>query len=57
MSIAARAQAMTASWDAVFESVHAAYEYGLRAGLQAGKKIRMRPEAEMTVRNLIRHQP
>jgi len=40
---AARAHAMTASWDAVFESVYSAYERGLRSCSAAGKKIRMRP--------------
>ena len=42
MRIAARAQAMSHSWDVVFESVYAAYEYGLRAGVSAGKKVRVR---------------
>jgi len=42
MRRAARTQAMTRSWDAVFESVYAAYEYGLRAGIDAGKKVRTR---------------
>jgi len=44
MRAAARTQAMAASWDAVFESVYAGYEHGLRAGGKAGKRIRMRPE-------------
>jgi len=38
---------MTASWDAVFESVYAGHEHGLRAGVAAGKRIRMGPEAEI----------
>jgi glycosyltransferase involved in cell wall biosynthesis len=42
MRLAARAQAMGHSWDAVFTSVHSAYEYGLRAGASAGKKVRVR---------------
>ena len=42
MRLAARALAMTRSWDAVFEDVYAAYEYGLRAGIRAGKKVRAR---------------
>jgi phosphatidylinositol alpha 1,6-mannosyltransferase len=43
MRAAARAHAMTASWDAVFESVYVAYERGLKSCTAAGKKIRMRP--------------
>jgi len=42
MRVAARACAMTHSWDTVFEAVYGAYEYGLRAGVSAGKKIRSR---------------
>ena len=41
---AARAHAMTASWDRVFESVYVAYERSLRAQPVPGKKIRMRPQ-------------
>lgn len=52
MRTAARAYAMTASWDAVFESVYAGYEYGLRAGVEAGKKIRMPPDSKIAVSNL-----
>ena len=44
MRAAARAHAMTASWDAVFEYVYASYERNLRSGATAGKKIRMRPQ-------------
>jgi len=43
MRVAARAHAMTASWDAVFESVYAAYERTLKTAMVEGKKIRMRP--------------
>jgi phosphatidylinositol alpha 1,6-mannosyltransferase len=43
MRAAGRAYAMTASWDAVFESVYAGYQRGLRESLRVGKKIRMRP--------------
>jgi phosphatidylinositol alpha 1,6-mannosyltransferase len=43
MRAAARAHAMTASWDAVFESVYVAYERGWKSCTAAGKKIRMRP--------------
>jgi phosphatidylinositol alpha 1,6-mannosyltransferase len=42
MRTAARAQALSASWDAVFESVYAGYERGLRNGSLAGKKVRPR---------------
>ncbi|MGB8014032.1 MAG: glycosyltransferase [Terriglobales bacterium] len=52
MRAAARTHAMTASWDAVFESVYAGYEHGLRAGAEAGKRIRMRPDAGIAVGNL-----
>jgi glycosyltransferase involved in cell wall biosynthesis len=45
MRIAARAQALSASWDAVFESVYAGYERGLRNGSVAGKKVRPRGPA------------
>jgi len=40
-----RAQALSASWDAVFESVYAGYERGLRNGSLAGKKVRPRRPA------------
>lgn len=43
MRAAARAHAMTASWDAVFESVYAGYERGLRESVGVGKRNRMRP--------------
>jgi glycosyltransferase involved in cell wall biosynthesis len=43
MRAAARAHAMTASWDSVFESVYAAYERILKNCVRAGKKVRMRP--------------
>jgi len=39
----AREQAMTASWDAVFESMYSTYERNLRSCASAGKKLRMRP--------------
>lgn len=42
MRAAARTYAMTASWDAVFESVYAGYERGLREGVAVGKKFKMR---------------
>jgi phosphatidylinositol alpha 1,6-mannosyltransferase len=45
MRAAARAQAKNASWDAVFESVYAAYERSLKNCTAPGKKIRMRPGA------------
>ncbi len=40
---AARAHAVTASWDAVFESVYAAYDRFLRNSATADKRVRMRP--------------
>jgi hypothetical protein len=43
MRAAARAHAMSATWDNVFKSVYSAYERGLRNCTAAGKKIRMRP--------------
>jgi len=49
MRAAARTQAMAASWDAVFESVYAGYEHGLREGAAAGKKIRMRSQAGLAL--------
>ncbi|MGA7648581.1 MAG: hypothetical protein WCF61_11815 [Terriglobales bacterium] len=45
MRAAARSHAMMASWDAVFESVDAGYERGLKAGARAGRRIRVRPQA------------
>lgn len=42
MRTSARAHALSASWDSVFESVYAGYERGLRNGSLAGKKIRPR---------------
>lgn len=48
MRISARAQAMTASWDAVFESVYSTYERHLRSCAEAGKKIRMRPHTVLS---------
>jgi phosphatidylinositol alpha 1,6-mannosyltransferase len=45
MRAAARAHALTASWDAVFESVYAGYERGLRESAGVGKKIRMQPQS------------
>jgi glycosyltransferase involved in cell wall biosynthesis len=53
MRAAARTQAMTASWDAVFESVYAGYEHGLRVGAEAGKRIRMRPDAGIAVSDVV----
>jgi phosphatidylinositol alpha 1,6-mannosyltransferase len=44
MRAAARAHAMTASWDRVFESMYIAYERSLRSRPVPGKKIRMRPQ-------------
>ena len=52
MRAAARTHAMTASWDGVFESVYARYQLGLREGARAGKRIRMRHEAEVAISNL-----
>lgn len=52
MSAAARAHAMTASWDAVFESVYAGYERGFRESAGVGKKIRMRPHAGVAATHL-----
>jgi len=52
MRAAARTYAMTASWDAVFESVYSGYERGLRNGVPAGKKIRMRPHPGMAATHL-----
>jgi glycosyltransferase involved in cell wall biosynthesis len=43
MRVSARAQAMKASWDTVFESVYSTYDRNLRSCAAAGKKIRMRP--------------
>jgi phosphatidylinositol alpha 1,6-mannosyltransferase len=43
MRAAARTFAMTASWDAVFESVYSAYNRGIRESSSAGKKVRLRP--------------
>jgi glycosyltransferase involved in cell wall biosynthesis len=47
MRVSARAQAMTASWDAVFESVYSTYERNLRNCAAAGKRIRMRPHTAL----------
>lgn len=43
MGAAARTYALTASWDAVFESVYGAYERNPRGCPAAGKRIRMQP--------------
>jgi glycosyltransferase involved in cell wall biosynthesis len=48
MRAAARAHAMTASWDAVFESMYSTYERNLRSCAAAGKKIRMRPHTALS---------
>jgi glycosyltransferase involved in cell wall biosynthesis len=48
MRVSARAQAMKASWDAVFESVYSAYERNLRNCAAAGKKMRMRPHTVLS---------
>ena len=48
MRVSARAQAMKASWDAVFESVYSTYERNLRSCAAAGKKIRMRPHTVLS---------
>jgi glycosyltransferase involved in cell wall biosynthesis len=48
MRAAARAQAMTASWHAVFESMYSTYERNLRSCAAAGKKIRMRPHSVLS---------
>lgn len=52
MRAAARTYAMTASWDAVFESVYASYERGLRNSAGVGRKIRIRPHAGVAVSNM-----
>ena len=48
MRASARAQALKASWDAVFESVYSTYERNLRSCAAAGKKIRMRPHTVLS---------
>jgi phosphatidylinositol alpha 1,6-mannosyltransferase len=48
MRVAARAHAMTASWDSVFESVYAAYERTLKKCVVGGKKMRMRPHTVLS---------
>jgi glycosyltransferase involved in cell wall biosynthesis len=50
MRASTRTQAMNASWDAVFESVYAGYERGLRNGSAVGKKIRTRSSARIRAR-------
>jgi phosphatidylinositol alpha 1,6-mannosyltransferase len=52
MRAGARAFAMTASWDAVFESVYAGYEHGLAASAGAGRKIPVRPQARLAATRL-----
>lgn len=52
MRAAARTHAKAASWSAVFESVYAAYERGIRESSAIGKKIRMRPDARVPMTNL-----
>jgi glycosyltransferase involved in cell wall biosynthesis len=48
MRASAREQAMSASWDAVFESVYSIYERNLRSCAAAGKKLRMRPHTVLS---------
>jgi glycosyltransferase involved in cell wall biosynthesis len=48
MRVSAREQAMTSSWDAVFESMYSTYERNLRSGATAGKKLRMRPHTALS---------
>ena len=48
MRASARAQAMTVSWDAVFESVYSTYDRTLRSCAVAGKKLRMRPHTVLS---------
>ena len=48
MGAAARAHALTVSWDTVFESVFSGYERGLRESVPAGKKVRKRPHTGVT---------
>jgi phosphatidylinositol alpha 1,6-mannosyltransferase len=48
MRASAREQAMSASWDAVFESVYSTYERNLRSCAAAGKKLRMRPHTALS---------
>jgi glycosyltransferase involved in cell wall biosynthesis len=52
MRAAARAHGMTASWDAVFESIYAGYERGLRGDVGFGRKIRTRPHARIAATNV-----
>ena len=48
MRVPARAQSMTASWDAVFESMYSTYERNLRNCAASGKKLRMRPHTVLS---------
>jgi hypothetical protein len=52
MRTSARAHALSASWDNVFDSVYSGYERGLRNGCAAGKKIRLRPSAGVCATNV-----
>ena len=45
LRVAARAFAMTATWDAVFDSVYAAYERNLKDWASARKRITMQPRS------------
>jgi phosphatidylinositol alpha 1,6-mannosyltransferase len=48
MRASAREHAMSATWDAVFESVYSIYERNLRSCASAGKKLRMRPHTVLS---------
>ncbi len=48
MRDSAREHVMSASWDAVFESVYSTYERNLRSCASAGKKLRMRPHTVLS---------
>ena len=48
MQTSVRAQAMTAYWDAVFESVYSTYERHLRNCVATGKKLGMRPDTVLS---------
>lgn len=52
MSVRARAHALEASWDAVFEKVYAGYEHGLRVAAKAGKRIRAHVRSRIAVGHL-----
>lgn len=45
MRLAARAQALSASWDNVFDSVYDSYEHGLRTATTSGRNLRVHPQS------------